>query len=94
VCVADSPPRLTCLPTQDAVCNFIEQLRLLSANTLDKPKKKRHNHMLGIFRLWRETTELKQKIMRVGFSYATSLASDSPESACDFPQAACSISTP
>jgi hypothetical protein len=31
--------RLACLSTPDAVCNLIEQLRLLSANTLDKPTK-------------------------------------------------------
>jgi hypothetical protein len=44
--VADSPRRLICLPTLAAVCNFIEQLRLLSRNTLDNRRNCRHNHML------------------------------------------------
>jgi hypothetical protein len=33
-------------------CIDFEQLRLLSVNTLDKPKKKRHNHMLGLVRMF------------------------------------------
>src|SRR5712692_8298973 len=35
-------------PTVMMRCIDFEQLRLLSANTLDKPKKKRHNHMLDL----------------------------------------------
>jgi hypothetical protein len=34
------------------MCINFEQLRPLSANTLDKPKKKRHNHMLGLMRAY------------------------------------------
>ena len=36
--------------TPKCSCNFIHQLRLLSANTLDNRRNCRHNHMLGVAR--------------------------------------------